>query len=140
MSIKHLTANQVLAYLGMTSCALLLSSCAKISTVHTNLDRENFSHYFSPGEVTIFDNEQAFPGKYQMIGMVEGEHCQAKAHLAPPDKIEARTQARRNAYQLGANAIVFSGCAEVTHQQIESRQCHASIVCYGKAYQVENIQ
>lgn len=140
MNIGNLIANRTGAFFGVITCTLLLSSCAKISTVNTNLDRENFTHYFSPGEVKIFESEQAFPGKYQMIGMVEGAHCQAKAHLAPPDKIEARTQARRNAYQLGANAIVFSGCAEVGHQQSESRQCHASVVCYGKAYQVENIQ
>ncbi|MFD2166463.1 Rcs stress response system protein RcsF [Thalassotalea euphylliae] len=108
--------------------------CAKISTVNTNLDRENFEHYFSPSRVAIYESEQNFIGKYQFIGAVEGENCQAKAHLAAPDPIEARTEARRAAYQLGANAIVFSGCAEI---EDKTKHCHASVICYGKAYQVE---
>ncbi|NMP33418.1 rcsF protein [Thalassotalea sp. M1531] len=112
--------------------ALLVSSCAQISTVKTNLDKENFEHYFSPGQVTIYAHEKDIASKHQLIGMVEGENCQAKPHLAMPNKIEARTQARRNAYQLGANGIVFSGCAEIS-----TKQCHAMIVCYGKAYQIE---
>ena len=127
-----------LALTAITTSALLLSSCAKISTVNTNLDRDNFAHYFSPAQVEIFETEQDFPGKYKMVGMVEGEHCQAKAHLAAPDKIEARTEARRHAFQLGANAIVFSGCAEVNLQG-ENKQCYASVICYGKAYQVESL-
>lgn len=117
-------------------CALslgitLLNGCAKISTVKTNLDRDNFEHYFSPAQVTIYENEAQFASKSLLVGSVEGENCQAKPHLAIPDKIEARTEARRKAFELGANAIVFSGCAEFSTQH-----CHASIVCYGKAYQV----
>ncbi len=131
-------SNRILALTSIVTCSLLLSSCAKISTINTNLDRENFAHYFSPAEVKIFESEQEFPGKHKMLGMVEGAHCQAKAHLASPDKIEARTEARRSAFQLGANAIVFSGCAEVGNQG-DNRQCHASVICYGKAYQVENL-
>lgn len=111
-----------------------LAGCAKISQVSTNLDAENFKNYFAPTEVTIVENESAFTGKYKMIGGVEGSNCQAKAHHAAPDKIEARTEARKKAYELGANAIVFSGCTAV-----KTNQCHANIICYGKAYQVEQL-
>ena len=128
---KKATSFSLFAIIGLTGCA-------KISTISTNLDRENFAHYFSPGQVKVVENEQAFASRYKLLGMVEGESCQAKPHLAAPDRIEARTQARRHAYQLGANAIVFSGCAEIT-PQANSKQCHASVICYGKAYQVENL-
>lgn len=113
---------------------LTLIGCAQISEVNTNLDQENFTHYFSPTEVKIFRDELSFQTKSKMLGMVEGEHCQLKAHHAVPDEIEARTMARRKAYQLGANAIVFSGCAAIE----KNSQCHAAVVCYGKAYFVED--
>ncbi|WP_448212171.1 Rcs stress response system protein RcsF [Colwellia sp. MEBiC06753] len=115
--------------------SLLAVSCAPISTVETNLDRKNFEHYFSPGQVTIYKQESEFDGKYKMLGMVEGESCQVKPHHAAPDVIDARTDARRAAYQLGANAIVFSGCT-----QVQTKECHAVAICYGKAYQVEQAQ
>lgn len=119
-----------------------LVSCAKISTVSTNLDQSNFTHYFSPSEVRIYQNEDEFEGRAKLVSMVEGEHCQLKAHHAEPDEIEARTDARRKAYQLGANAIVFSGCTLVAGENLsatnaEGKQCVATRVCYGKAYVVE---
>lgn len=111
---------------------LTVAGCAKISTYSTNLDSENFRHYFSPSKVAQFQSEQEFSGKYKMLGGVEGEDCQEKAHMAAPDPAIARTNARRKAFELGANAIVFSGCAVV-----ETKQCYSSTICYGKAYQVE---
>ncbi|WP_286261488.1 Rcs stress response system protein RcsF [Thalassotalea atypica] len=111
---------------------LFITGCAQVSDVKTNLDRENFKQYFAHGQVQIFEKESKFIGKYKMIGGVEGENCQVKPYHAAPDKIEARTNARRSAFELGANAIVFSGCTTV-----QTKQCHANIICYGKAYQVE---
>lgn len=124
--IKHIT------------CIFLLSlaviGCAKVSTISTNLDPENFKHYFAPSKVTIVDSEKRFVGAYSFIKGVEGESCQEKPHLAAPTMEEARTQARRSAFDLGANAIVFSGCTTV-----KTEQCHATLICYGKAYQVEQL-
>jgi len=109
-----------------------LAGCAKISQISTNLDAENFKNYFAPTSVKIVESETDFIGKYKLIGGVEGSNCQEKAHHSAADKIEARTDARQKAYDLGANAIVFSGCVSV-----QTNQCHANIICYGKAYQVE---
>lgn len=109
----------------------LLTSCAQVSDVSTNLDKENFKQYFSPSKVKIVDDESHFEGKYKMVGLVEGEDCQVKPHHAAPDLIEARTMARGKAYDLGANAIVFSGCTTV-----KTDRCLANLICYGKAYQV----
>lgn len=118
----------------LSATLVLLASCAKISTVTTNVDRQNFKDYFAPSKVEIYESEQDFAGNYQFIGGVEGESCQQKPHHALPDPVEARTQARGKAFDLGANAIVFSGCTEV-----QTKQCHATTLCYGKAYVVQTI-
>lgn len=115
---------------------LLLTSCAKINDVSTNLDSENFKHYFSPTTVKIVTSESEFTGKYKFIGLVEGESCQEKAHYALPNEIDARTEARRKAYKLGANAIIFSQCVMIEEDKA-SKYCVASTVCYGRAYLVE---
>ena len=116
--------------------AILTTSCAKINDVSTNLDRENFKNYFSPTKVNIVKKEQDFTGKYKFLGLVEGESCQEKAHHALPNEIDARTEARRNAYKLGANAIIFSQCVMIEEDKA-AKYCLASTVCYGRAYQVE---
>jgi len=116
--------------------AILATSCAKINDVSTNLDRENFKNYFSPTKVNIVKKEQDFTGKYKFLGLVEGESCQEKAHHALPNEIDARTEARRNAYKLGANAIIFSQCVMIEEDKA-AKYCLASTVCYGRAYQVE---
>ena len=129
--MKHLA--KIIRNLALvTTTSLFVIGCANISTVNTNLDRQNFKDYFAPSKVEIYESEQSFNGKYQFIGGVEGEDCQIKLHHAAPDPIKARTQARGKAFDLGANAIVFSGCTEV-----ETKQCHATTICYGKAYIVQ---
>ena len=111
---------------------LVITGCAKISSYSTNLDSKNFTEYFSLGEVTPYKSEKEFPGNFQMLAGVEGDDCQEKAHMAVADPAIARAKARRKAFQLGANAIVFSGCANV-----KTKQCVTSTICYGKAYLVE---
>ncbi len=123
----------ILSYAHWTALmsATLLTSCAQVSDVSTNVDPENFRQYFAPAKVKIVESEQQLNGKFKLIGVVEGEDCQEKPHLAAPDPIAARTMARAKAFELGANAIIFSGCTSV-----ETKQCVANLICYGKAYQV----
>jgi len=116
--------------------ALAITGCAKINDVSTNLDRDNFKHYFSPTKVKIVEKEQDLVGKFKFIGLVEGESCQEKAYHAAPNEIDARTEARRKAYQLGANAIIFSQCVMITDDKA-AKYCQASTVCYGRAFKVE---
>lgn len=117
--------------LSLAALTLLLVSCAPITKVTTNLDAKNFRHYFAPSQVTIYERIADLPAQHKLIGLVEGDNCQEKPHHAIPDKLQARTMARRNAFEQGANAIVFSSCVE-----IQTKACHANIVCYGQAYQV----
>ena len=121
--------------------SVFLLSCNSNYTVSTNLDSNNFKNYFSPTKVTIYQSEQDIPQHYQLIGVVEGEDCQLKVHHAAPDEINARTNARRQAFKLQANGIVFTSCtiinSPIAHQSPEKQQCLSTVVCYGKAYKVD---
>ncbi len=114
----------------------LLVSCESQYKVSTNLDQENFRHYFSANEVTVFENESDIKTRYQNLAAVEGESCQTQEHHEPADEITARTDARRQAFELGANAIVFSGCTLIDSKTAD-KQCITTRVCYGRAFQVE---
>lgn len=115
---------------------LFITSCGNINEVSTNLDRDNFKNYFSPTTVKMYNSEKDFKGKAKFIGLVEGESCQEKAHHALPNEIDARTEARRQAYKLEANAIIFSQCVLIEDDKA-AKYCIASTVCYGRAYKVE---
>jgi RcsF protein len=120
---------------------LLLCSCNSNFTVSTNVDSNNFKDYFSASKVAIYQSENEMLKRYKFIGLVEGQDCQLKAHHGPPDKINARTDARKQAFEQQANAVVFTGCviidSAVTHQQPQKQQCLSTLVCYAKAYQVD---
>lgn len=115
--------------------ATVLIGCSTQYQVSTNIDQENFTEYFSPTAVTIYTSEQEISNIFNNLGLVEGESCQAKAHHSEPDLIEARTDARRKAYQLGANGIIFSGCSIIENVQAD-KHCVKTRVCYGRALQV----
>jgi RcsF protein len=120
----------------LIAALITLSACSSQYTVSTNLDKENFQSYFSHTQVNVVKDESELLGKYKLIGMVEGQDCQTKVHHAAPDKVVARTQARRQAFEQHANAIIFTGCALINDNQA-NKQCIETVVCYGKAYQVE---
>jgi len=133
--------------LTLFSSVTLLSSCSSNYIVSTNLDKENFDHYFSASKVEIYDKENELPGPYKFVSLVEGQDCQSMPHQAEPDKINARTQARQQAFQRGANAIVFSGCALLDNEKLaklnasnDAKQCHAIIICYARAFKVKEIK
>jgi len=115
--------------------SILLSSCSSNFTTSTNLDSKNFTEYFSPSSVKIIASIDDLTGEYKYLGLVEGEDCQTKQHHAKPDEVIARTQARKKAYHLNANAIVFTGCVEL-NDEATSKQCVSSTVCYAQAYVV----
>jgi len=122
---------------------LLMTSCSN-NFVSTNLDKNNFKDYFSASNVKIYQREKDFNARYQFIGIVEGQDCQVKAHHAAPDEVNARTEARQQAYDKQANGIVFSKCALLTQEQLaqlndstDAQQCHAIVICYAKAYAIE---
>ena len=108
--------------------------CGKfVLKIFSKVINENFQQYYSPTSVKIYQSEQEFSSAYQYVGVVEGQDCQSKDHLASPDEIIARTHARTQAFEKRANAIIFTGCALIADDK-SSKQCISTLVCYGKAY------
>jgi RcsF protein len=132
-----MNTNKIKLILSIT--AITLSACSTQYKVSTNLDKENFKSYFSHSQVRVVEDEKEFMGRFKLIGMVEGQNCQVKSHHAAPSEILARTQARQQAFALEANAVIFTGCALIDDNQA-NKQCVATVVCYGKAYQVEQVK
>ncbi len=121
----------------------LIASCSS-KHLTTNLDEENFEQYFSAAKVKIYQHERDIQTRYQYIGAVEGQDCQVKPYHAIPDEVNARTQARRNAFQQQANGVIFTGCTLLSSQQLaqikdsnDAQQCHAIVICYARAFAVE---
>lgn len=111
----------------------LVSACSSSVEVETNLDAENFESYFATGSVVVYQDESEFNGPANFVGIVEGESCKAKENSVPANAADARTEARKQAAELNANAVIFTSCT-----LIEDQQCLEMMVCYGKAYQVVN--
>ena len=109
----------------------LLASCSGNYTFESNVKADNANEYFSASKVKIFKDETEFMSSFQYVGLVEGEDCQQEQHLAPPDVINARTQARQMAFSQKANAVIFTSCVD-----IETKHCVEQVVCYGKAYRL----
>ena len=123
---------------------MMITSCTN-NYVSSNLDKNNFTQYFSASQIAIYKQEKEIKTPYQYIGIVEGQDCQIKPHHAAPDEINARTQARRQAFNQQANGVIFTGCALLTSQQLtklnssnDAQQCHAIIICYAKAFVIES--
>lgn len=109
----------------------LLVSCSGNYTFDSNMKADNAKEYFSASKVKVFKDEAEFMSSFEYVGLVEGEDCQKKPHLAAPDAINARTQARQLAFKQQANAVIFTSCVD-----IETKHCVAQVVCYGKAYRL----
>jgi RcsF protein len=123
---------------------IMITSCNNTYVV-SNLDKNNFTQYFSAAQVEIYKQEKDIKTRHNYIGVVEGQGCQIKPHHAAPDEINARTSARRQAFEQQANAIIFTGCALLTSEQLarlnnssDAQQCHAIVICYAKAFAVES--
>lgn len=123
---------------------ILITSCSS-RHVSTNVDKENFSDYFSASKVKIYKQEKEITTRYKYIGVVEGQDCQIKPHHAAPDEINARTQARHQAFEKQANGVIFTGCALLPSKKLaqlnnssDAQQCHAIVICYARAFVIES--
>ncbi|RHW77204.1 Rcs stress response system protein RcsF [Colwellia sp. RSH04] len=133
--------------LAVLTITTFLTSCSSNYVVSTNFDKENIDQYFSASNVEIYNKEGDLPGPYKFVSLVEGQDCQSMPHQAEPDKINARTQARQQAHQLDANAVVFSGCALLDNEKLakinasnDAKQCHAIIICYARAFKINDLK
>ncbi len=121
----------------------ILISCSNKYPVSTNLDKDNFSQYFSASKVKIYQDEKEITSAYKYLSVVEGQDCQQRPHHASPDKINARTQARQQAFNINGNGVIFTGCVELDNEKLaklnnsnDAKQCHAMVICYAKAFAI----
>jgi RcsF protein len=119
---------------------IMIASCSN-NYVASNLDKNKIERYFSASQVDIYKQEQDIKTRYEYISAVEGQDCQVQPHHAAPDEVNARTQARRQAFNKKANGVIFTGCTLLTPQQLsqhnnsnDAQQCHAVVICYARAF------
>ena len=93
----------------IASGAFLLSACSHFQ-FSSNLDKDNFSEYFKPSQVTVYEKSQLTGVDHTFIAAVEGSSCQEEVNDRPADIKQARTHARIQAANLDANGIVFQTC------------------------------
>jgi len=113
---------------------VLISGCSQYQ-FNSNLDKSNFDNYFKPSHVKIYEKQALLDLTYTTLGAVEGSSCQQAENDRPADIKEARTFARINAADMGANGIVFQAC--INFEKDES--CFSNIICYGHALNITSV-
>ncbi|MBY6186935.1 hypothetical protein KUV89_09905 [Marinobacter hydrocarbonoclasticus] len=106
----------------------LLSGCAGNYAIDSNLDKAHFERYFAPGQVKLLSPDAAI-GNAEVLGLVEGISCQARAQDVPANDADARTEMRSQAAELGADAVLLHQCLTLEEQP----GCVSARACYGKA-------
>lgn len=125
-----MTLRRIFPISSVTVLITAISACSGNYSFNTNLDRENFEEYFKAGNVQIITEDDLPHLNYRELGLVEGEACQAKPHHDEPSEADARTDARRKAAEMGANAVMFETCLLT---KPENDTCVSVRLCYGRA-------
>ncbi|SGY82800.1 Rcs stress response system protein RcsF [Moritella viscosa] len=110
---------------------ILLSGCSKYP-LQTNLDKDNFTEYFSISGVEYYAADTLQNYQVEQLGLVEGESCQTADNLPPAEEKQAKIAAKRKASALHANGIIIRSCIAPP----ASKACLSSYVCYGDAINV----
>lgn len=111
--------------------SLLTTACSHFN-YSTNLDKENFDEYFKPSQVIIYQKSELAGLDYHVISAVDGSSCQQKENGIPANERDARTKARLNAADMGANGVTFQTCLTIK----PDKACITNIICYGRALDV----
>lgn len=116
--------------------SVLLTACSTNYAFNSNLDSTAIKEYFKASDVQVYQDGVSPNAAYKIIGLVEGESCQALANDAPASQGEARTQARKKAADLQANGIIIKKCALIPsdNSAVKSAQgCYSKVICVGQA-------
>ena len=116
---------------------LLLSACASDYSFNSNLDGEAINDYFKASDVVLYEGDALPKGHYELKGLVQGESCQADLNGAPASLADARTEARRNTADKGANGIVIKQC--VIFEEA-AQGCISRALCVGQAIKTATIK
>ena len=116
--------------------SILLAACSSQYAFNSNLDSEAINEYFKASDVKVYQGSEQPNGPYRVIGLVEGESCQALANDVPASHGEARTQARRKAADLKANGIIIKKCALLPTDKAKGKSdqgCYSKVICIAQA-------
>ncbi|MGI2025404.1 Rcs stress response system protein RcsF [Shewanella glacialipiscicola] len=120
-----------------SALVLLLSACASDYSFNSNLDGEAINDYFKASDVVLYEGDALPKGHYELKGLVQGESCQADLNGAPASLADARTEARRNAADKGANGIIIKQC--VIFEEA-AQGCISRALCVGQAIKTATIK
>lgn len=113
-----------------SALVLLLSACASDYSFNSNLDGEAINDYFKASDVPLYEGDTLPKGHYELKGLVQGESCQADVNSVPASLADARTEARRNAADKGANGIIIKQCVMLDEA---AQGCISRALCVGQA-------
>ena len=113
--------------------ALTLVACSSFE-FKTNLDPQNFKEYFKPSAATEVTDADIENKPTHLLGVVEGLSCQVTEDDPVATEANARTDARKKAADLGANAIKFGKCVRLEN----TPACKVSVSCYANAIAVDD--
>ncbi|BFL84838.1 Rcs stress response system protein RcsF [Shewanella baltica] len=113
-----------------SALVLLLSACASDYSFNSNLDGEAINDYFKASDVTLYEGDTLPKDHYELKGLVQGESCQADVNSVPASLADARTEARRNAADKGANGIIIKQCVMLDEA---AQGCISRALCVGQA-------
>lgn len=119
-------------FLVVISSSVLLS-CSYFS-FESNVDPSNFTDYFAQSTVTVYSDKELMDMDYAEVGFIEGLSCQEQSNDRPASEGEARTLAKKQAAEKGANGIVFSKCVTLSN----TASCVSSVSCYGRMVYVKD--
>ncbi len=119
--------------LSLAAAALAAGGCSGVS-VRTNLNPGNFTDYFKASGVDVVTYEELEGSNYVRLGTARGLSCQEDADSFPANEADARTELKRHAVDMGANALVINQCIRAA----ETGACSLSVTCYGDALYVKD--
>lgn len=111
--------------------SITLSACSNFQ-LSSNLDKDNFKESTKAAKVKVYKASDLTKLEYDFIEAVEGSSCQKGSNEIVANEIDARTNARRVASDLGANGVVFQTCIVFPKDNV----CISNIICYAKAIKV----
>ncbi|WP_165905080.1 Rcs stress response system protein RcsF [Parashewanella curva] len=113
---------------------LYLAGCSGNYAFNSNISKDSIKEYFKAADVTLYDKAHPAPKSYQTIKIVNGEDCQQSSNNKIATEADARTDARRNAADIGANGFIVEHCVNLA---TPTPECLTQVVCTGKAIKVK---
>lgn len=126
-TLKKIMKHQVL--ISLLAPAALLCACESVS-FSSNIDPRNFANYYKPSMVQVVTYESLGTTPYRVIGEVKGMSLQERDVDLPANEADARTDLKKKAVDMGANALVIHKCITIKDSETVAL---SSVTCYGDA-------